>query len=203
MWHTFLVNQSTIFVWGQERIPLDGISLNITRTSEGEWPNIISPGLEYVYYSLSFDTMEASARQGDYYNASYVHSHGSCKPSETYQWGFSYIFLFMVSIFNFVWSCIMVGMWWDTVRGSRMYRTGRRPGLLRSVLDLARVIREELGNEEVERMGEEEIKKGLRDSGGRMTVPKQADRIGRINAEDGREGRKRSWKYSLTKGSTF
>ncbi|KAF3047164.1 hypothetical protein E8E12_011519 [Didymella heteroderae] len=90
------------------------------------------------YYSIG-------GRYGDRYNSSWVRSHSSCKPSETYQWGFSYIFVFMVSIFNFLWSSIMISMWLDTRRGSRMYKSGRRPGLLRSVLDLAAAVREELG----------------------------------------------------------
>ncbi|KAJ4364931.1 hypothetical protein N0V95_000578 [Ascochyta clinopodiicola] len=52
------------------------------------------------YYSIT-------GRYGDQYNSSYIKTHSSCKPSETYQWGFSYIFLFMMSIFNFLWSVIM------------------------------------------------------------------------------------------------
>jgi hypothetical protein len=50
------------------------------------------------------------SRQLDMYNVTYLLEHGSCKPSEIYQCAFSYIFLFMVSVFNFVWTCIVVGM---------------------------------------------------------------------------------------------
>ncbi|KAF1962068.1 hypothetical protein CC80DRAFT_434807 [Byssothecium circinans] len=223
MWNEFLVKRPSTFVWDQKIFPLDEPTLNITlmrdlkrpkpispgvRYTEPiypDWyyPETISPGLKYAYYSLSSNSSADSGRQDTYYSSSYVHEHGSCKPSDTYQWGFSYIFLFMMSIFNFVWSCVMVGMWWDTVRGSRMYRAGRRPGLLRSVLDMAKAIREELGDEEVEEMKEEDIKKGLRESGGKLVVPKGEIRIGRTNGDEGPRERKSSWKRSLTKGSTF
>lgn len=156
-----------------------------------------------MWYSLSYDGNPESARQGDYYNASYVLSHGSCKPSETYQWGFSYIFLFMVSIFNFIWSCIMVGMWFDTTRGSRMYKAGKRPGLLRSIMDLSAAIREELGDR-VDQMSEEEIRDGLRDSEGKLFVPERELRIGRTTGREPTElTRKRTWRSAITKGSTF
>jgi hypothetical protein len=140
-------------------------------------------------------------RQGTLYNSSYLKTHSSCKPSETYQWGFSYIFLFMMSIFNFVWSVIVVCMWLDTRRGSRMYKSGRRPGLLRSVLDLAAAIREELGAE-AEHLEEDELRKRLTGSGGALVVPKQELRVRRTDTRE-LGARKRSWKSSLTRGSTF
>jgi hypothetical protein len=134
------------------------------------------------------------------YNATYLLEHGSCKPSETYQWGFSYIFLFMVSIFNFLWVCIMVGMWLDTRRGSRMYRSGRRPGLLRSIMDYSAAIREELGSE-ADHLEEDELRKRLKQSSGALVVDKTELRVTRTST--GVETRKEGWKRSLTKGSTF
>jgi hypothetical protein len=140
-------------------------------------------------------------RQSELYNATYMLSHTSCKPSETYQWGFSYIFLFMMSIFNFVWSCIMVGMWMDTRRGSRVYKSGRRPGLLLSIVEYAAAVREEIG-EGVEDLEEEELKEKLRSSAGRLVVPRAELRVRRVHT--GEEGlRRRGWKRRLTRGSTF
>ncbi|KAJ4305806.1 hypothetical protein N0V90_001338 [Kalmusia sp. IMI 367209] len=188
-------NLSSTFVFNGSTVPLEAPSLNITYAIPGG--RQISPALGYPLYSL-----EAS-RQGATYSDSYIHTHGSCKPSETYQWGFSYIFLFMVAIFNFVWSCIMVGMWFDTRRGSRMYRSGRRPGLLRSILDVAGAMKEEVGecDDEGCGMGEEELRKKLAESGGALVVPKRELRVARVDTGDG--GLKsRGWR-SLTKGSTF
>jgi len=133
------------------------------------------------------------------YTGYYLLDHGSCKPSETYQWGFSYIFLFMVSIFNFVWVCIMVGMWLDTRRGSMMYRSGRRPGLLRSIMDYSAAIREELGAE-ANYLEEDELRKRLTQSRGALVVEKRELRVTRSSTG---ETTKRGWKRGLTSGSTF
>ncbi|CAI6332361.1 unnamed protein product [Periconia digitata] len=178
-------------------------TLSIIVTYRGLPPKTVSEGLVEMYYTLSDSNILESGRQGDYYSALDVLKRGSCKPTETYQWGFSYIFMFMVSIFNFVWSCIMAGMWWDTTRGSRMYKAGRRPGLLRSIMDISAAIREELGSQ-VEDMGEDEIRIALRESEGRLVVPERELRVGRVDGHEPTEGiRKRSWKVKITKGSTF
>jgi hypothetical protein len=149
------------------------------------------------YYSIG-------GRYGESYASSWIRSHSSCKPSETYQWGFSYIFLFMVSIFNFLWSFIMIAMWLDTRRGSRMYKSGRRPGLLRSVLDLAAAVREELGPE-AEVLGERELRWRLTVRGGMLEVPKGELRVRRVRSDDegGLEVRERSRTGKFTRGSTF
>ncbi|KAF2686659.1 hypothetical protein K458DRAFT_476462 [Lentithecium fluviatile CBS 122367] len=196
---TFCRNLTSTFTLSSNATSLPAPTLNITwatyystspvpgRAEHGYH----SGGLPGYFYSLSSD------RQGDVYTADYILAHGACKPSDTYQWGFSYIFLFMVSIFNFVWACIMVGMWGDTQRGSRMYRAGRRPGLLTSVVELARVVREEIARGDAEGMQENELRRALRESGGMLVVPKGEFRIGRT---DGSLRERRSW---LTKGSTF
>jgi hypothetical protein len=132
------------------------------------------------------------------YDFNYMLEHSTCQPTDTYQWGFSYIFMFMVSIFNFIWSYIMVGMWFDTSRASKMYKSGRRPGLLRSVLDLSRVIREELGDA-AERMDEDDLRSSLTASGGHLLVPKSELRIARTTVDEVELRRRRKW----TKGSTF
>lgn len=144
-----------------------------------------------------------NGRYGETYNSTWIRTHSSCKPSETYQWGFSYIFLFMVSIFNFLWSLIMIAMWLDTRCGSRMYKSGRRPGFLRSVLDLAAAVREELGPD-AEVLEEEELRKRLTMSGGRMEVPKGELRVRRVGTKDANGSRmERTWTGGLTRGSSF
>ncbi|KAH7068106.1 hypothetical protein BKA63DRAFT_521152 [Paraphoma chrysanthemicola] len=155
---------------------------------------------DFTDYKESFYCIK-DCRQSDLYSNIYMLSHTSCKPGETYQWGFSYIFLFMISIFNFVWSCIMVGMWMDTRRGSRVYKSGRRPGLLRSIIEYAAAVREEIGNG-IEDLEEEELKEKLRTSKGKLLVPKEELKVRRV--ETGEEGlTRRGWKRSLTRGSTF
>ncbi|KAF2851756.1 hypothetical protein T440DRAFT_488852 [Plenodomus tracheiphilus IPT5] len=161
--------------------------------------NIQIPPLEVRIDRFAF----AFERAGNsLYNSTYLVEKGSCKPSEEYQWGFSYIFLFMVSIFNFLWVCIMVGMWLDTRRASRMYKSGRRPGLIRSIVDYSAAVREELGVE-AETMEEEDLRKAVRESGGALVVPKNEIRVRRVDKTLGPKERKRSWKRSLTSGSNF
>ena len=94
----------------------------------------------------------------------------------------------------------MAGMWIDTRIRSRMYRAGRRPGLLRGILNIAEAIREEVG--ESEGAEEEELKRLLNDSGGALVVPRGELRVARVPGEEG-DGRERGWRRRLTKGSTF
>lgn len=181
--------------WKLKNVSLDlpAPSLNITQPLRGI-PLHDLQGPLMQYYVIG-------GRQGTLYNSTYVKSHSSCKPSETYQWGFSYIFLFMVSIFNFLWSVMMVCMWLDTRRASRMYKSGRRPGLLRSVLDLAAAVREDLGAS-AEDLEEKELREQLTGSGGGLCVPKNELRLRRMRTEE-LGTRKRTWTGKLTDGSTF
>jgi hypothetical protein len=178
-----------------------------------EYTNLTSPTLNITLYPIdpegvgipalpSMATYSISGRQSELYNHTYILSHSSCKPGETYQWGFSYIFLFMVSIFNFLWSCIMVGMWLDTRHGSHAYKSGRRPGLLRSIVEYAAAIHEEIGDG-VADLEDDEIRKKLRGSVGRLAVPKEEVRMRRVTTGEEVVVRERGWKRRLTRGSTF
>ncbi|KAF2822278.1 hypothetical protein CC86DRAFT_458744 [Ophiobolus disseminans] len=195
----FSVNTTSRWLFDGKSIELPSPSLNITISPisirSDQKNDRIVPGSDSLFV--------INGRQGELYEPAWMLEHGSCKPGEEYQWGFSYIFLFMVSIFNFVWACIMVGMWYDTRRGSRMYRGGRRPGLLRSIVEYAAAIREEIG-ENVDGMEEEELRERLRKSQGSLGVPIRELRVRRVDTGDGEEDmRKRGWTRSLTRGSTF
>lgn len=68
-------------------------------------------------------------------------------------------------------------------------------------MDYSAAIRAEIGTE-AEYLEEEELRKRVRESGGALVVPKTELRVAR--ADTGLDGaRKRSWKRSLTRGSTF
>ena len=97
----------------------------------------------------------------------------------------------------------MVGIWMDTCRNSRMYKSGRRPGLLRAILDISGPIKEEIG-EDHETLEENELKDRLSEGGGTVVVPKKELRVATVGMGMG-EGdvRKRNWRWALTKGSTF
>ncbi|KAF2123093.1 hypothetical protein BDV96DRAFT_510824 [Lophiotrema nucula] len=198
----FSRNISTNFTFGGKTTNLESPTLNISLYAW--YMNMETPKKDSKFERMGWAIDESSVedgRQGDVYLSDYILKHGSCKPSETYQWGFSYIFLFMISIFNFVWGCIMVGMWLDTSTSSRMYKSGRRPGLLRSIMDICEAIREEIG-EGVDRMEEEDLRRRLRDGGSALVVPKKELRVARTRTGDEQVRRRGRWK-SMTKGSTF
>lgn len=96
----------------------------------------------------------------------------------------------------------MIGMWLDTRRGSRSYRSGRRPGLLRSIVEYAAALREEIGEDLVD-MEEDDIRERLRWGKGKLAVPGREVRVRRVDTTDDKGMRRREWKRSLTKGSTF
>lgn len=95
----------------------------------------------------------------------------------------------------------MVGIWMDTRRNSRMYKSGRRPGLLRAILDISGPIKEEIG-EDHETLEENELMDRLSEGGGTVVVPKIELRVARVGMGEG-DVRKRNWRWALTKGSTF
>ncbi|KAF2793173.1 hypothetical protein K505DRAFT_277444 [Melanomma pulvis-pyrius CBS 109.77] len=192
------LNQSSIWEFGGSKITLPPPTLNITWLGPRDHQNFTD--FHEGIRSRPYYTSASGNRQADLMNRDYILAHGSCKTTETYQWGFSYIFLFMISIFNFVWSCIMVGIWMDTCQKSRMYKSGRRPGLLRSILDISEAMKEEIG-EDFETLEEDDLRRRLTESGGALIVPKRELRVSRTGTEVGVEGvKRRGW---LTKGSTF
>lgn len=91
----------------------------------------------------------------------------------------------------------------DTRLNSRMYKAGHRPGMLRSILDVADAIKREIGNEEtVENAQEEELERILNESGGVLVVPEGELKISRADS-DRWEERKTGWRRRFTGGSTF
>ncbi|KAF2262950.1 hypothetical protein CC78DRAFT_618045 [Lojkania enalia] len=192
----FSLNRSSEWSFGDNTFSLNETTLNITL-----WYSHMDPAYPHRDNGkFRFGAYTSGDRQGDVYKASYIYYHGSCKPSETYQWGFSYIFLFMMSIFNFIWSCIMVGMWFDTTRRSRMYKSGRRPGLLRSIMDISGVMKEEIGRD-ADNLDEDGLRRRLNNSGGVLLVPQEELRITRTDISEKMRNR-RGWR-AMTKGSTF
>lgn len=81
-----------------------------------------------------------------------------------------------------------------------MYKSGRRPGLLKSILDVSEAMKEELGGS-ADKLEEEELRSALTDSGGALVVSKSDMKVARRETDTGI--RQRSWRRNLTKGSTF
>jgi hypothetical protein len=62
-----------------------------------------------------------------------------------------------------------------------MYKSGRRPGQLRSILDYSAAIRQELGSEAQYRE-EDELRRRLAQSGGALVVSKSELRVTRTDS---------------------
>ena len=88
------------------------------------------------------------AYQNQTYGFFWLNDHVSCQSNgSTYQWGFSFLLLFIFCVFTMVWCLGMYAMWMDADQNSRVARSGQKPGgTFRSVIDLATAIREDLGD---------------------------------------------------------
>jgi hypothetical protein len=87
-----------------------------------------------------------------------------CVPGTTYQWGFSSTWITVVTTVTAVWWWGMFGLWFDAQKNSLLWRSGRRSGLYRDILDVSNALQEALGpdtcaygnaelTKEVEKMG--------------------------------------------------
>jgi hypothetical protein len=96
----------------------------------------------------------------------------------------------------------MVGVCLSTRRRSRVYnRSGRRPCLLRSVVEYAAAIHEEIGDQAGIEEEEEELRERLRGSRGRLMVPKAEVKVRRVEVDKWyKRGGKVGWKEESDDG---
>ncbi|KAH0432059.1 hypothetical protein CcaCcLH18_06714 [Colletotrichum camelliae] len=121
----------------------------------------------------------------DTYDLNYIRSNGTCQPvteidkinasaRETYQWGFSYIQLFIMLLLLILWTLGMSAMWIKSHLTMRMRGRFDKPKGFKGVLELAAAIRKELQESNPDDLTHdqlsEEIKKRLR--GGTIELEK-------------------------------
>ncbi|EQB50638.1 hypothetical protein CGLO_09894 [Colletotrichum gloeosporioides Cg-14] len=121
----------------------------------------------------------------DTYDLNYIRSNGTCQPvteidkinasaRETYQWGFSYIQLFIMLLLLILWTLGMSAMWVKSHMTMRMRGRFDKPKGFKGVLELAAAIRKELQESNPDDLTHdqlsEEIKKRLR--GGTIELEK-------------------------------
>ncbi|KAE9572776.1 hypothetical protein CGMCC3_g11228 [Colletotrichum fructicola] len=119
------------------------------------------------------------------YDLNYIKSNGTCQPvteidkinasaRETYQWGFSYIQLFIMLLLLILWTLGMSAMWVKSHMTMRMRSRFDKPKGFKGVLELAAAIRKELQESNPDDLTHdqlsEEIKKRLR--GGTIELEK-------------------------------
>src|SRR5271155_256085 len=94
----------------------------------------------------------------DKYDINYMQANGACQQLNTYQWGFSFLLLFVFMLFTAVWALGTYVLWMDTYLNSRFDRASRDMGTLRAVLDYAATIKKDLGTAAADNVGDRQLK---------------------------------------------
>jgi hypothetical protein len=94
----------------------------------------------------------------DKYDINYMQANGTCQQFNTYQWGFSFLLLFVLMLFTAVWALGTYVLWMDAYLNSRFDRASRDMGTLRAVLDYAATIKKDLGTAAADDVGDRQLK---------------------------------------------
>jgi hypothetical protein len=102
--------------------------------------------------SLSYPSLARFARidQPDNrtYDIPYIRDNGRCQQQNTYQWGFSFLLLFIALLLSTLWALGMWAMWLDAYYNSKIDVVGERDmGSWRAVMDLAEAIATNLNSD--------------------------------------------------------
>jgi len=114
----------------------------------------------YAEYSLEGPGNVAFTvlNSNDKYDINYMQANGACQQLSTYQWGFSFLLLFVFMLFTAVWALGTYVLWMDTYLNSRFDRASRDMGTLRAVLDYAATIKKDLGTAAADNVGDRQLK---------------------------------------------
>lgn len=94
----------------------------------------------------------------DVYSKTDLEKRSSCDDWKTYQWGFSFLQLFIFMVITAFWAIGMYGMWMDTYWNSRLDRSPRVMGFFRGVMDASNAMRKDMGEDPTAEASESEIK---------------------------------------------
>jgi hypothetical protein len=111
-------------------------------------------GPDNVAYTVS--------NSNDKYDINYLLANGTCQQLNTYQWGFSFLLLFVLVLFAAVWALGTYVIWMDAHLHSRFDRASRDMGTLRAVLDYAAAIKKDLGTAAGKNVGDRQLKARIR-----------------------------------------
>ncbi|KAK1995091.1 hypothetical protein LX36DRAFT_672697 [Colletotrichum falcatum] len=119
------------------------------------------------------------------YPLSYLEANGSCQPlrdpsisadsvRESYEWGFSYLQLFILTVFLMAWTLCIAYMWTKARLTMRMRRRRDVPRDYKGVLELSSAIRRQLHGSDPDGLSHDELREeiGKRLGGGRVELEK-------------------------------
>ncbi|EOD48733.1 hypothetical protein UCRNP2_4508 [Neofusicoccum parvum UCRNP2] len=120
-----------------------------------------------------------------------------CVPTyeNTYEWGLAPGILLIWIPLMLIWTAGMYLVWFDTHRNSKLWRSGRRLGMWRAVLDLAEAIREDLGPD-LAGYSNEELDKAINEKGSSWMYYAEGPAVGRPVSHIGLSSRQ-SGKFDL------
>ena len=121
----------------------------------GDWQDPRSH--EYPFEGLDNVAFTVS-NSNDKYDINYMQANGACQQLSTYQWGFSFLLLFVFMLFTAVWALGTYVLWMDAYLNSRFDCASRDMGTLRAVLDYAATIRKDLGTAAADNVGDRQLK---------------------------------------------
>jgi hypothetical protein len=98
------------------------------------------------------------SNSNDKYDINYMQANGACQQLSTYQWGFSFLLLFVFMLFTAVWALGTYILWMDAYLNSRFDRASRDMGTLQAVLDYAATVKTDLGTAAGDDVGDRQLK---------------------------------------------
>ena len=173
-------NTSSAFNSGSRTYNLSGPTLNISGFYAPPGPNVSPsyPGtLPWYTFPYASNWTNPVTRSNPYqnvsnvaytyaganetYNLSYIQDNGSCQPSKTYKWGFSYLSLFIVVLLSSIWAIGTYTLWLDAYYNSRIDYTKRSMSMQRAILEISTAMKKDMGEDATENVSDQELKQML------------------------------------------
>lgn len=98
----------------------------------------------------------------DFYSEDTVKSRCSCDPLSTYNWGFSFLQLFIFLVLSAAWGFGMYILWMDSYLNCRLDRTKRSMGFERGILVYGAAMGKDMGPDPLDTASNEELKRIVR-----------------------------------------
>jgi hypothetical protein len=133
---TPVLNISAFYIWSLNLFPIS----NALFKSAGGISNIFT-AIEALSYPSRARFARIDRTDNRTYDIPYIRDNGRCQQQNAYQWGFSFLLLFIALLLSALWALGMWAMWLDAYCNSKIDAAGGRDmGSWRAVMDLAEAI---------------------------------------------------------------